>query len=134
MDNLTAIVSNTSDNCNHQHIQISCNNESSNTLIAKKTKNDLSKNTKMIKTDSTESSNSDSDEKEDYVSEVHKAFKEEITKLHEKIMSYEQIIQVLKKDALQNEKHWEKKYNVVQQQNEELNQKVKLLSDLNIEL
>ncbi|XP_077258886.1 uncharacterized protein LOC143895553 [Temnothorax americanus] len=91
----------------------------------------------MAKTDITEASNSYSDdgEEEEYVSsEVHKALKEEVTKLHERNMDYMQIIEVLKKDALQNEEHWKKKYNNVQQQNEELITKIKLLSDLNFEL
>ena len=82
MDNLIAIVSNTSDNCNSQRIQISWKFD---TFIARKTKNDLNKDKKMIKIDSS-NSHSD-DEKEDCISEVHKALKEEIMKLHKKSMS-----------------------------------------------
>ncbi|XP_071569986.1 uncharacterized protein [Temnothorax nylanderi] len=136
IDNLTAIVPNTSNNCNSQRIE-TCNTESSSTLIAKEIGTDLSKDKKTAKTDITEASNSygDADEEEEYVSsEVHKALKEEVTKLHERNMDYMQIIEVLKKDALQSEEHWKKKYNDVQQQNEELITKIKLLSDLNFKL
>lgn len=136
IDNLTTIVPNTSNNCNSQRIE-TCNNESSSTLIAKEIGIDLNKDKKTAKTDITEASNtySNDDEEEEYVSsEVHKALKEEVTKLHERNMDYMQIIEVLKKDALQSEEHWKKKYNDVQQQNEELITKIKLLSDLNFEL
>lgn len=133
IDNLTAITLNTNDNCSSQAKE---DNDSLNIVVPE---NDDTIKVKKIKTaiaDDSECDESESDNsiEKDYVSCKEKMLQEEIIKLNENNKVHVAMIEVMKNNALQSDDDWKSRYNDVQQQNEKLNEKIKVLTDLNVNL